>query len=99
MGLNVVVREMQERIGSYISYDTWRTDIINAAQAQGNPREFNLIMDHSDCDGDYPVEVLPLLLEELKEAKKLGVDTNGITTKMVKLCKFGIETKENMYFF
>lgn len=99
MGLNVSVRAMHERIGSYTDYDMWRTDILDAAQTQFNPPEFDMIMDHSDCDGEYTVDVLPILLEELEEVQELGVDTNGITTKMLRLCKYGIETKENMYFY
>lgn len=101
MGLNIAVRGMQERIGAYSGYDQWRTDISNATGFDRSTTGcgFDMIMDHSDCDGEYKVEFLPMLLEELETVKSLGVNTDEITDKMIRLCKYGIEIGEPMIFF
>jgi len=99
MGLNIAVRGMHERIGSYTTFDNWKWHVSGAADTIFDPPIFNMIMDHSDCDGEYTVEQLPALLEELEIVKSLGVNTDDITDKMIRLCEYGIEIEEPMIFF
>ena len=48
---------------------------------------FQLVLYHSDCDGNYSLNQIPKLLKELKEIKLLNIDDYDQSNKLIRLCK------------
>ena len=64
---------VSESLGSYTSFLSWKNDIAEQEGVdffKGYNGKFKLVMIHQ---GDYKVEDLPKLLQELYEIKKLNV--------------------------
>jgi hypothetical protein len=85
---------ISERLGSYGGYAHWRQKVAEAAgfdldkmegfggteSWEGKP--FPLVLNHSDCDGEYTFEQIPELMTEL--IAKMEVSDNGTDIKGVK---------------
>ena len=86
-------------MGSYRGFNYWKIQIAKAKGINLNDLEgfggskswdgipYPLILNHSDCDGEYTPEQIPELLEELEEIKLLKVDYYEQTDKLIELCK------------
>lgn len=99
-----------ERLGSYSTYHNWRLRLAEAIdlpikygriEMWDDPKgsTFELLLDHSDCDGDYPLSVIPKLLEEVKKAKEMGINNAGIPDALIKLCEKALEWRLPIEFF
>lgn len=94
---------ISERLGSCHGYSEWRSRIAECAGFEldemvgfGGAWEwtnepFQLVLNHSDCDGGYAVEVLSELLEELNKIKKLNVDDYDQSEKFIRLCSYAMK--------
>lgn len=101
---------ISERLGSYGGYAMWRKTIAEAKgfdldkmegfggneSWEGKP--FQLVLNHSDCDGEYTIDQIPALIEELKEIQKLGVDDYDQSDKFLRLCNAALELKKPIIF-
>lgn len=99
-----------EHLGSYGGYASWRSAIAKAKEFdldkmqefegdeswEGKP--FQLVLNHSDCDGEYTLEQIPALLEELKEIQKLGVDDYSQSETFIRLCEAVLKYKKPIIF-
>lgn len=102
---------MNEQIGSYGGYGRWRRSIAKASGFDLNKmtgyggdtpwhnEPFQLILYHSYCDGQYSVNQLHLLLEEVKEIKKLEIDYNDQSNKFIRLITHAINIKKPLEFW
>ena len=89
---------VSEHLGSYSGYGRWRKEIAKAKgfdldEMDGffgciswTDQPFQLILNHSDCDGGYSVEQVPELLQELYNIKNLNVDDYEQSDKLIHLC-------------
>ena len=99
-----------EHLGSYSGYNNWRKKIAMASGFYLNEmtgfggvvpwdkEPFQLVLYHSDCDGNYSLNQIPKLLKELKEIKLLNIDDYDQSNKLIRLCKAALETKEPIRF-
>lgn len=60
---------------------------------------FQLILYHSNCEGQYSVNQLHLLLQEVKEIKKLKIDYNDQSNKFIRLITHAITVKKPLEFW
>lgn len=94
-----------EGLGAYSGFMRWRRSIakakgFNIDEMDGfdgcipwTNQPFQLILNHSDCDGGYSLEQVPELLKELQEIKHLNVDNFNQTDKLIRLCKLALKLK------
>jgi len=90
---------VSEHLGAYSGYYRWRKAIAKAKDFDlddmdgfdGNVpwtnQPFQLILNHSDCDGEYSMADIPELLDELHDIKQLNVDDYDQTDKLIRLCR------------
>ena len=100
----------REHMGSYGGYSEWRRKLAKAVgidldKMKGfggtipwDDKPMSLILDHSDCDGDYPLKLVPQLLEEAKEAQSLFEDDYDRPGKFIRLCEKAIEHNTSIVF-
>lgn len=101
---------VSERLGAYSGYARWRIAIANAAgfdldEMDGfdgikpwTTEPFQLILNHSDCDGGYSIEQIPELLQELYDIKILNVDDYEQSDKLIRLCKVALSLNLSIEF-
>lgn len=91
-----------EHLGAYSGFARWRTAIAKAKgfdldEMDGfdgtkpwTSEPFQLILNHSDCDGGYSVEQVPELLQELYGINELNVDDYDQSDKLIGLCEVAL---------
>ena len=94
---------VSEHLGAYSGFARWRTAIAKAKgfdldEMDGfdgtkpwTSEPFQLILNHSDCDGGYSVEQVPELLQELYGINELNVDDYDQSDKLIHLCMVSLK--------
>ena len=94
---------VSEHLGAYSGYARWRESIAAASgftletmQGYGgtgtwDDKPFQLILTHSDCDGEYTIDEIPALRQEIDDIRKLNVDDYYQCEKMARLCDAAVE--------
>ena len=101
---------MTKHMGSYGGYNTWRQSIAKSAgfcldtmagyggRIEWTTQLFQLILNHSDCDGGYTIDQIPDFLVELHLIPETVVDKYGRSGKLIELCKHALKVKMPIIF-
>ena len=93
---------VSEHLGAYSGFARWRKSIAHAkgfdlddmdgfdGNVPWTNQPFQLILNHSDCDGEYSVADILELLDELHDIKQLNVDDYEQSDKLIRLCKVAL---------